>query len=451
MKQKQATYLMMSAVILLAAFLLFLYHIDSESIWQPEMRYVTLPESPAQAAPGWRSIARNTFDELRTTIITAREQGHMPLYPVMMVLWQRLFGLSEFMLRLPSALAAVIATAGAIALAHHLIGRRVALAAGVVFAVVPSVVFFSREVHPAMLALSLSLWALIMSLRTGKRYTLLYILLMSAAILTAPPAAIFALLHVTDSILKKRKTWLADVGVLALCAPWLWLAHPLTLSAALPVDSPSQAFGILTGGVVLLWLILIMLAIPRLLRLPRTKSALLLIGAIIALLPLLIPADMALILSAPFWCAIVASGIVHLPLPESRWRIGVTLVLLALSVRILLANTPPPDFIKPAYHHLLKSIAAQRNPLDVMLVTLPPDHPFFYYDRLHRVTDGVTVRTGWQPELAGGVLAQIIDSDNPRALWLVTENDSLLPDDYEARYTTQFSGIMVRHLVPLTP
>lgn len=76
--------------------------------------------------------------------------------------WIEIFGASELATRLPSALAIGFATAGTVLLARMLVNTRVAVIAGVVFAVLPRVTYMGAEARSTALATMLAVWTFVL-------------------------------------------------------------------------------------------------------------------------------------------------------------------------------------------------------------------------------------------------------------------------------------------------
>lgn len=90
-------------------------------------------------------------------------------YYLFLHVWIDIFGTSEFATRLPSAIAIGIATAGTAVLARQVTNLRIAIIAGVVFAVLPRVTYMGAEARSFAFATAIAVWStvvLIQSLRT---------------------------------------------------------------------------------------------------------------------------------------------------------------------------------------------------------------------------------------------------------------------------------------------
>ncbi|QYF74108.1 glycosyltransferase family 39 protein [Cryobacterium sp. PAMC25264] len=76
--------------------------------------------------------------------------------------WIDVFGASELATRLPSALAIGLATAGTALLARMLVNTRVAVIAGLVFAVLPRVTYMGAEARSTAIATMLAVWTVVL-------------------------------------------------------------------------------------------------------------------------------------------------------------------------------------------------------------------------------------------------------------------------------------------------
>lgn len=72
--------------------------------------------------------------------------------------WIEAFGASEFSTRLPSAIAVGVAAAGIVVLVRALINTRVAVIAGLVFAVLPRVTYMGAEARSMAIATAIGVW-----------------------------------------------------------------------------------------------------------------------------------------------------------------------------------------------------------------------------------------------------------------------------------------------------
>ena len=80
-------------------------------------------------------------------------------YYVFLHFWIQLVGASEFAVRLPSAIAIGIAVAGTVVLANMLLTRQIAVAAGIIFMVLPRITLIATEGRSYAIATALAVWS----------------------------------------------------------------------------------------------------------------------------------------------------------------------------------------------------------------------------------------------------------------------------------------------------
>ncbi|TFD04062.1 glycosyltransferase family 39 protein [Cryobacterium sp. TMT1-66-1] len=80
------------------------------------------------------------------------------LYYLFLHGWIDLFGASELATRLPSAIAIGVAAAGTVVLARFFMGSRVAIAGGLVFAIIPRVTYMGSEARSTAIATAIGVW-----------------------------------------------------------------------------------------------------------------------------------------------------------------------------------------------------------------------------------------------------------------------------------------------------
>ena len=108
------------------------------------------------------------------------------VYYSLMHVWFGVFGVSEFTLRLPSAVAVGVAAGGVVVLGARLSGLRVAILAGVIFAVLPRVTWMGTEGRSSGVVTAAAVWLTVMLLvalrRSGRVVWIFYGLAAAAAI-----------------------------------------------------------------------------------------------------------------------------------------------------------------------------------------------------------------------------------------------------------------------------
>ena len=207
-------------VILLLGFGLRLYHLGDQSIWWDEGHAI------------W--AARQSLVE--TTRITAYDV-HPPLYLWLLHFWLRLAGESEFAVRYLSLFGGLLTVALTYTIGRRLVGRRAALLGMLLIATARFHIWWSQETRMYVWAtffVLLSFYFFTHSRHGNTRIWWSYILSSAAALYTLY-LAILALLIQNVFVLitlwrqPRRKSFLsnwlrAQVGIVVLYAPWLYLA-----------------------------------------------------------------------------------------------------------------------------------------------------------------------------------------------------------------------------------
>ncbi|MFF1877436.1 glycosyltransferase family 39 protein [Leifsonia sp. NPDC058230] len=115
--------------------------------------------------------------------------------------WIRVFGTSPFALRFPSAVAVGFAVAGTVAIAWRLAGRRVAVIAGLVCAVLPRVTYMGEEARSYAFSAAFAVWLTVVLLeilarpRVRRRWWVVYGILLTAGTYLFLYVALFAVVH----------------------------------------------------------------------------------------------------------------------------------------------------------------------------------------------------------------------------------------------------------------
>lgn len=200
--------------LLALALYLRLHELTASAIWGDESSSLILAQySPLQL---WRHAAHDV---------------HPPLYFLLLHVWVQVLGDGILSLRLLSALFGVLAVFLGAWLAWRLASRRAAFLAMLLLALLPTAVRYSQEVRMYSL---LGCWllaatlALLYWLEGGRRrYLAVYVLLMAAAFYTHYFTVLGLLVHwlwlasQTDSPLRRRAWWLANLAIGVLFLPWL--------------------------------------------------------------------------------------------------------------------------------------------------------------------------------------------------------------------------------------
>lgn len=191
----------------------------------------------------WGDEAASVLSAERSLPSLFRMLGHIDAvhgtYYLFLHAWIDVFGSSEFATRLPSALAIGAATAGTAVLARMLVNTRVAVLAGLVFAVLPRVTYMGAEARSTALATMVVIWSTVLLVRllrvpaaTRRRRMLLWTLyagllagaiyLFLYAVLLLPVHALAVLLWARPGA-SARLAWAgATAGALLLAVPVLY-------------------------------------------------------------------------------------------------------------------------------------------------------------------------------------------------------------------------------------
>ncbi|HET6897745.1 MAG TPA: glycosyltransferase family 39 protein [Vicinamibacteria bacterium] len=159
-------------ILLLLAAALRLYHLDAHGLWFDEMLSVSsacgsIWEEPLGDASGFtpddfwagNSVARVLEADV------AHDGGNGVLYHLLLHGWIRLAGTSDFMVRLPSLLAGVLAVALTYVLGLRLTNAGVATWAAFLAATHPLLIRLSQEARPYSMAIALGLIATLLLVR----------------------------------------------------------------------------------------------------------------------------------------------------------------------------------------------------------------------------------------------------------------------------------------------
>ncbi|TAM71366.1 MAG: hypothetical protein EPN48_02010 [Microbacteriaceae bacterium] len=155
-------------------------------------------------------------------------------YYVFLHVWIDLFGASAFSVRLPSAIATGLATAGLVVLAHRLGGARLAAVSGLVYMVIPRVTYMGIEAREYAFTATCAVWLtvlLVQLVRTQSRSRLPWLgygLALAASVYVFLYLAMMVLVHaaVLLSVTRERRMlrrWLlATVLAVLLAGPAIY-------------------------------------------------------------------------------------------------------------------------------------------------------------------------------------------------------------------------------------
>ncbi|MDI6807933.1 MAG: glycosyltransferase family 39 protein [Candidatus Eisenbacteria bacterium] len=202
------------AAALLLALLLRLYRISSQSIWVDEM--LTLHASGI------------TFP---LHLIDIFDNVHGALHSVVLFLWTRIAGTSEFALRLPSAVFSVLSIFAIYRLLLKLVGRETALVALTILVISPFHIWYGQEVRNYSMLIffsTLSVDSFLSLLQEpGKGTFAKYVLFTFAAFLSNMSTTFLLIVENILFFLLPRKLSFrnlvfANVFIALLLIPWIW-------------------------------------------------------------------------------------------------------------------------------------------------------------------------------------------------------------------------------------
>ncbi|WP_308465104.1 glycosyltransferase family 39 protein [Rathayibacter soli] len=150
-------------------------------------------------------------------------------YYVFLHVWIDLFGASAFSVRVPSAIATGLATAGLVILAHRLGGPRVAVVSAIVYMIIPRVTYMGTEAREYAFTATCAVWLtvlLVHLVRTRSRSALAWLgygVALAASIYVFLYLAMMVLVHaaIVLSVNRERRMmrrWLLATVLAVLCA-----------------------------------------------------------------------------------------------------------------------------------------------------------------------------------------------------------------------------------------
>lgn len=336
------------ATILILATSLRLYNLDRLSFWFDEFLTVTLASEPLARLPA----------------AVRQSEQTPPLLHVLMHGWMKLFGVSEFAVRLPAAVFGILAVWVTYLLGVALFGRREGFVAALLMALSGFQIAYSQEARVYSLLLLMGLTSSLFFVKLLREGGLIH----QVAYVLATGILYWTHLHAVFVVAAQQLTWLylalipykdTDTDRPRISTPrWILLS---ALSAALFAPwiptvvhwlrSVSQAFWIppmgpgflphvyvLFAGSAVLLVILLLLATWGAFRTPDRWKIIFLIS--LTLLPVLVPYIASLILRPLFvhrYAITAATGLFLLAgrgltaLPDRRAEAAVLTILIALS------------------------------------------------------------------------------------------------------------------------
>jgi mannosyltransferase len=334
-------------LILLLAAALRINCLSHDALWGDEITTVLLARMPLT-------------DLIKTNIVW---ENIPPLHHLILHFWIKLFGDSEYSVRMPSVLAGIAGVWITCILIRRLLGMRIALTAALLLAVNPMHIAYSQECRSYTISVLLGLAATDIFIRLLRRPTqrlhVAYVLL-AALGLYAHLYGLFIILahHIiywlqfTRSFRNKRplrlrpRPWIVDnLAAASLFAPWAPIVLKWTRAVAknfwvreVTFDDVARSYYIYAGSRAVLFIMtaLIVLAIARWRRSRRMRLGISMLLAIL-LVPVIVPVTLSVlthptfaprygIIAAVAMCSLAAAGIVALP----RWLGLITVITLAI-------------------------------------------------------------------------------------------------------------------------
>lgn len=428
------------SLLLLAAFALLLIGIQQQSLWLDEAWTADVLYDAGRPPEGIRDTLRFLRDSFQQVFEQVRVDVHPPLYFVLLDSWTLFLGESELALRLPSALAGLIAAAGVAALGRLWLGERAAWFALILLVTSGFFLHYGQEAR--MLALLLALATLMLlafahHLRRPRRTSAIWLIVAGTLALYTHYVVALLLAALLLYALMMRRWWLIVLLLIPalLFVPWLpfaleqWRLHPQG-AAALPLASDMGTLAalalLLTSGYWFNFAVPLLLALPALRRLRDYRIALLL------LLWALVPTVLLFLLNAqgiallqiryliPIllpWTLLLAWALDRLRVP----RFG-QIVPLLLLIWLAFTQFSMRDDLwhsKPRWRDAVAQAAAARSAIEPLVMNIAPHSPVHYYDRRYLLTRGYTLDIGWRSYTPDQVSAALrVLEDAPR-IWTV--------------------------------
>jgi mannosyltransferase len=367
--------------------------IGSLFVWVPSLWFDEAATVVA-AERSWAALGRmiGTVDIVHAT------------YYAFMHLWFDVFGYSPVSLRMPSVLATGVTAGLTVTLGRMLVGRRVGIVAGLLFAVLPRVTWMAIEGRSFALSTMICVaativfvvaWRRTVAGRSSARWWVLYTVLAVFACAVFLYAAFVVLSHGVTAVLglvRLRRQGVRVPRVKRVAARWLLAGAiatlgciPLALISSsqsqqvswIPKPSAGTVYSVDTtqwfagnpGFAILAWVLVAVSIVVMLARRSLAHTATLLV-----LLPLLVVPTASLIIisvmhsplyspryltmGTPFIAVLMAVGVASLP-----WRALIAAVLVAataLSVPTFIEQRQPTAKDEAAWNQVADLIAAQR-------------------------------------------------------------------------------------------
>jgi 4-amino-4-deoxy-L-arabinose transferase-like glycosyltransferase len=418
--------ILMTACLLLIAFGIALFDLQTDSLWNDEAWSVWAVSAPT----------------LGESLERIRADVHPPLYFLFLYGWMRVTGESALALRLLSVWFGLIGLAATYAVGKRLFDRWTGIIALALLGASGFFIYYAREarMYTLLLALAaLSTWAYLLwrgkptSQRVG-----LYGLLMTGMLYTHYSGGLVILTHLihlvvtwrentaTQHRLSLRNAWIpyAIAGLLFL--PWMPIflnqmrANPDgPLAIPVPTDWGTVAglVLVLTAGSWGLFIVPFVLgsAVPRLRQYWRQVLLLMIWLLLTPVVLLALNAWLAPVYQVRYAIAMLPAGALllayglrwvglpfgsRIPILGGGTRYIVSL-LMVLGLLVLFAHSQWTLYWqlwpgKPPWEQVISAMIAARNPLDLTITDLAPYSPSAYYDRQLGIRQGESLDLSWR-------------------------------------------------------
>ncbi len=213
MNKKHIIFLL-ALILLLGAFLRF-YDLGGENLWSDEVVSVYYANKSVLEAIKWSPTI-----------------GYFPLYSMMLSLWIKIFGISEFSVRFLSAVFGTLAIYGVFQIGAFMFNKKVGIYSAIIMALSPFNVYYSQEARSYTLLILLSIYSIYFYLKyleSAKNNHMLYYIAFTLLMLNTHSPSIFILifqnLHYFLFIRKNIKKWiLVQLSLFAVLTPLIWIS-----------------------------------------------------------------------------------------------------------------------------------------------------------------------------------------------------------------------------------
>src|SRR3989344_5115672 len=149
--------------------------------------------------------------------------AYLPLYNMLLAAWEKVFGLSEFGMRVPSSVFGILSIVMIYKIASFMYSRKVGIYASLILALSPFHVYYSQEVRVYTLFVFtalLSIYFYLRYIRSQRKKDLIYYAISSIAMLNTFNTAIFILafqnIHYFIFVRKNHLKWILTQSIIGL-------------------------------------------------------------------------------------------------------------------------------------------------------------------------------------------------------------------------------------------